>query len=648
MTMDADKARALLGVDPGAQASTLRGAHQAKVMAVQQRAQAAPTQSLRDKYQQAQHELDQALAALLADLESAPAGISPLSATQMADLPNPRAHLTEAAVGAGGAPAAQIKPGEVLAGRYEIKECVGQGGMGAVYRAFDRNRQEDMAIKVLLPHLLRHPVARDRFMAEAKISISLAHPNIVNVFDVQREGETDFITMELLKGRTLRAIMQERARKHRGFTVEEALVVIRAVGQALEYAHRYTVHRDVKPENVWVDESKQIKLMDFGIARLMSNSKIAQTAAAMGTAYYMAPEQLISAKDVDGRADQYALAVMFYELVAGTIPAGRYKPLREVDRAVSAQVSAAVDRALAGRPGERFNTVADFLAALAAKGSWVQEWLTDPVKKPWLIGGGALGCAVLLLGLWWVVPSPWQSRDARAAAVQAQGMAETQLKRLENGERELDSAVREARSLVDRLESGLRNARGTAERQDMGQRLALAKRQLLLAEETKTVLGGLIYGTDAIAQLRGQLAVGTSALRDNQVSKAARELQTAQQQVEKLQDMARMLRETLQAAARIDSVYEDFDRIGDADRELKSGYRTAYREGRALLAKGQYLQAHEKLVPAASELEREFNSKLEAHIERFTRVANQAVESGNTDVAQEALMSAKALESLRR
>jgi serine/threonine protein kinase len=182
--------------------------------------------------------------------------------------------------------------------------------MGAVYRAFDRNRGEEIAVKVLLPHLLRNPAARERFVAEAKIASALSHPNIVNVYDVQRDGELDLLTMELLQGGTLRQLMRRRSEARQTFSVEEALGVALAIGAALTYAHRRTLHRDVKPENVWVEEDGTYKLMDFGLARLMSESNLTATRATMGSAYYMAPEQIKSAKTIDARADQYSLAVI--------------------------------------------------------------------------------------------------------------------------------------------------------------------------------------------------------------------------------------------------------------------------------------------------------------------------------------------------
>ena len=258
--------------------------------------------------------------------------------------------------------ATAMRPGQVLCQRYELKARIGVGGMGEVFSALDRVRGEEIAIKVLLPHLLQHSVAQQRFAAEAKISIELAHPNIVNVFDLQREGEYRFLTMELLEGRSLRDWMNSRADSRTPYSVDEVLQLAQAVGGALDYAHKKTVHRDVKPENIWVCENAadgaQYKLMDFGIARLMSNSQMNQTRTAMGTAYYMAPEQLISGVEVDARADQFSLAVVLYELLAGEKPLGRAKSLHERNRKVPKAMSLAIDKALSPRPHERFPSMA--------------------------------------------------------------------------------------------------------------------------------------------------------------------------------------------------------------------------------------------------------------------------------------------------
>ena len=159
-----------------------------------------------------------------------------------------------------------LTPGQILAERYEIRSPLGAGGMGQVFAAFDRVRQEDVALKVLLPHLVPDPHARDRFLNEARIATSLAHPSVVRVYDIHETVDRTFLTMELLQGRTLRQEIVCRQATSKRFSVEEVGHIAKQLCEALQYAHRHTVHRDIKPENIWLCEDGTVKVMDFGIA----------------------------------------------------------------------------------------------------------------------------------------------------------------------------------------------------------------------------------------------------------------------------------------------------------------------------------------------------------------------------------------------
>ncbi|MGI8908222.1 MAG: protein kinase domain-containing protein [Candidatus Sumerlaeaceae bacterium] len=324
---------------------------------------------------------------------------TPLTATQFADLPTPSPQLTggglnftapgmhgsassdgtgfaggqgdgSTAANAAGAAAAgiSISPGQVLLNRYDVKNVLGVGGMGAVFGAYDRVLGMDVALKVLLPALARNASARERFLHEAKISISLTHPNIANVKEVQQEGDLCFLTMELLKGRTLRHEIEAKASVKMPFSAKEVIELCKPVCDALNYAHQFTVHRDIKPENIWLCKDGSVKIMDFGIAQLLSPTRMTQTAMAMGTAFYMAPEQMQSAKEVDRRADQYSLAVVIYELLAGKLPTGRAKALSEIRTDVPGPLSSAVDKALSTNPEDRFDTMEQFQQSMSKKG----------------------------------------------------------------------------------------------------------------------------------------------------------------------------------------------------------------------------------------------------------------------------------------
>ena len=260
----------------------------------------------------------------------------------------------------------RMEPGAVLSNRLEIGGLLGQGGMGNVYAARDRLKDEDIAIKVLRQDLLFSTAAKERFLAEAKVSCSLSHPNIVRVHDVGVSGNYYYFSMERLKGHNLRERIEAYHRDNREFTVDEVTDIARQLIDALRYAHRYIVHRDIKPENIWLAEDGTVKLMDFGIARAYSSSHMTQTGMTLGTAYYMAPEQRTAAKDVDWRADQYALGVVFYELLAGTLPTGAVKPLESIRPDLPRRYARALMKAMSPKPDDRFPALADLLADMDA------------------------------------------------------------------------------------------------------------------------------------------------------------------------------------------------------------------------------------------------------------------------------------------
>ncbi|MEW6531871.1 MAG: serine/threonine-protein kinase [Thermodesulfobacteriota bacterium] len=263
-------------------------------------------------------------------------------------------------------PIDRLEIGQILMDRYEVLDLLGVGGMGAVYRAYDQNLGKQIAIKVLLPHFLDNSVARERFFLEAKISVALSHPNIVNVFDLQREGTFYFLAMELLEGHSLREEMKKRTLQKNRFSIPEIMQVAKSICDALSYAHQYSVHRDVKPENVWLCKDGTIKLMDFGIARMLDSDRVTMTMAGTGTAYYMAPEQLKGAKDLDHRADQYSVAVMLYEMLTGDVPAGRMESARNLRSDAPKKMSAALDQALSVKASERFPSMDQFLQAFSS------------------------------------------------------------------------------------------------------------------------------------------------------------------------------------------------------------------------------------------------------------------------------------------
>ncbi len=247
----------------------------------------------------------------------------------------------------------------LINGRYTIQAFIDKGGMGEVYQAYDKIRRQEVAIKVLLPDLDED--AYERFFNEARLSSQLSHQNIVNVYDVQKDGELIFMSMELLKGENLRHLMRRQQRANQVVPEAEIHQLAIAMSSALRYAHKKIIHRDIKPENIWVGEDGQIKLMDFGIARTFSHEQAIQTRTVAGSVRYMAPEQLGSGDgtqmlEIDSRADQYALGVILYELLSNTPLSGRITPLHEINADINEQLAAIVEKMLEGKADNRFAT----------------------------------------------------------------------------------------------------------------------------------------------------------------------------------------------------------------------------------------------------------------------------------------------------
>lgn len=277
----------------------------------------------------------------------------------------------------------------LLAGRYQIGELLGRGGMADVHLGTDARLGRKVAVKLLKPSLANDPAFRTRFRQEAQAAARMAHPTIVRVFDAGEETVKDasgaeiqvpFIVMEHVQGRLLKDIVAEGP-----LPADEAIRIVDGILTALEYSHRAgVVHRDIKPGNVMITTSGQVKVMDFGIARAISDSSatIAQTSAILGTAQYFSPEQA-RGEGVDARTDLYSTGIVLYELLTGKPPfrgetavATAYQHVSEqpvapnaLNPSVSPAVNAVVLRALAKDKADRFQTAADFKTDLDIAGT---------------------------------------------------------------------------------------------------------------------------------------------------------------------------------------------------------------------------------------------------------------------------------------
>jgi Flp pilus assembly protein TadD len=269
-----------------------------------------------------------------------------------------------------------LQPRTLLAGRYEIVQLLGAGGMGAVYRAHDRELEREVALKVIRPELASNAVVLARFKQELILARKVTHRNIIRIFDLGSGDGMRFITMEFIEGQDLAQILAQRGK----LPGHEAAAIVAQVARGLDAAHAEgVVHRDLKPQNVMVDVSGRCLVMDFGIARSMDASKMTRTGAVMGTPTYMSPEQAQGTL-VDARSDLYALGVIFYELITGKLPFEADNPMAtlvkriqekprppvEIEPAIAAPVNEIVLKMLATAPEERYQSAGELLAAIDA------------------------------------------------------------------------------------------------------------------------------------------------------------------------------------------------------------------------------------------------------------------------------------------
>ncbi|WP_159450079.1 Stk1 family PASTA domain-containing Ser/Thr kinase [Demequina sp. NBRC 110056] len=254
--------------------------------------------------------------------------------------------------------------GRLIDGRYEVRERVAAGGMATVYVAHDQRLERDIALKVMHPHLAADASEADfvaRFQREAKAAARLTHPGMVRVYDQGVDGAVSYLTMEYVEGENLR----ERMRQEHTLAVGEALTITECVLDALAAAHRKgLVHRDVKPENVLLDDTEQPKLADFGLARAVTEVTSTSTGMLLGTVAYLAPE-LVADGDADARADVYSCGILLYEMVTGRQPFTAETALGVASRHVHEDVPPA-SAAVPWLPGELDDLIATLTARDAA------------------------------------------------------------------------------------------------------------------------------------------------------------------------------------------------------------------------------------------------------------------------------------------
>jgi eukaryotic-like serine/threonine-protein kinase len=312
-----------------------------------------------------------------------------------------------------------LQEGDVLGERYEILALLGEGGMGAVYKAKDREVERVVALKLIRPEMASNPSILARFKQELMTAHQVTHKNVIRIYDLSEADGVKFITMEFVEGSDLRQLYREKGK----LPPDEAVDIIRQVCMALDAAHSAgIIHRDLKPQNIMKDKSGRILVMDFGLARSVQSEGMTQTGALLGTIEYMSPEQAMG-KTLDQRSDLFAVGLIFYELLSGKMPfkaetamasllmrnQERAVPLAEIDATVPAGLSDIVSRCLERDLDRRYPSASEIIADLDAwqgKRPVMASIIMQAPKQrraiPWkwvAPAGAALLAALLLLAI---------------------------------------------------------------------------------------------------------------------------------------------------------------------------------------------------------------------------------------------------------
>ena len=264
----------------------------------------------------------------------------------------------------------------IIRSRYLVSRKLGEGGMSDVYLATDTLLNREVAIKILRQELSIDPVNLLRFQREANAASKLNHPHIVEIFDVGEEDGRHYIVMEVVRGKTLKELVQNRG----AIDVKEAIFLMRQVISALAHAHTHNIiHRDIKPQNILVKDDGTVKIADFGIAMAMDATQLTQVDSVMGSVHYMAPE-CARGETASVQSDVYALGVVFYELLSGQVPFAaevsvqvalkhmqeHFPSIRQLNPSIPQSIENIILKATAKHKGNRFDSANDMLSSLDA------------------------------------------------------------------------------------------------------------------------------------------------------------------------------------------------------------------------------------------------------------------------------------------
>jgi len=333
-----------------------------------------------------------------------------------------------------------LTPGSVFAGRYQIIEELGKGGMGKIYRALDKKLNEEVALKLIKPEIASDPKTLERFHNELKLARKISHTSIGRMHELMEEGGINFITMEYVPGEDLKSFI----RRSRQLAVGTAIAIGKQTCEGLAAAHRLgVVHRDLKPSNIMIDREGNVKIMDFGIARTLGEKGITGAGLMIGTPEYMSPEQ-VEGEEVDQRSDIYSLGIILYEMVTGRLPFEGEMPLsmaikhksevprdpKQLNAQIPADFSQMILKCMKKDKKDRYQTAEELLSALkrieegtsSAERAILRRKIITPreitvtfrLKKFLMAGLAVIIIAALAILLWRVFPRKQDSLSSAA------------------------------------------------------------------------------------------------------------------------------------------------------------------------------------------------------------------------------------------
>jgi len=279
-----------------------------------------------------------------------------------------------------------------VVGSYKITDKIGEGGMGAVFRGIDVMLEREVAIKMLRPELSRQPNIVERFRSEAVTLAKLNHPNIATLYSFLRQGDDFFMVMEFVRGETLDNVIRNLG----AMACDRAIGLLCQALEGIDHAHRMgIIHRDIKPANIMMTESGTLKVMDFGIARVLGTARMTKQGNIVGTIEYMSPEQ-VRGQETDARSDIYSLGILLYEMLTGRVPFASDSeydlmkmqiedapaPPRVFAAHIPQAIEQAIMRSLAKKPDARFQSAAEFRnMLLGATGTAVAPPIVAPTAQ---------------------------------------------------------------------------------------------------------------------------------------------------------------------------------------------------------------------------------------------------------------------------